>query len=73
MKKLLSKFRIVVPVLVCVFAFTTLLLTGCKEEPPHIHRLEQVEGKVATCTETGKMKHYHCTLCNKNYLTEEAQ
>ncbi len=73
MKKLLSKFRIVVPVLVCVFAFTTLLLTGCKEEPPHIHRLEQVEGKVATCTETGKMKHYHCTLCNKNYLTEEAK
>lgn len=73
MKKLLSKFRIVVPVLVCVFAFTTLLLTGCKEEPPHIHRLEQIEGKVATCTETGKMKHYHCTLCNKNYLTEEAK
>ncbi len=73
MKKLLSKFRIVVPVLVCVFAFTTLLLTGCKEEPPHIHRLEQVEGKVATCTETGKMKHYHCTLCDKNYLTEEAK
>ena len=73
MKKLLSKFRIVVPVLICVFAFTTLLLTGCKEEIPHIHRLEHVAEKVATCTETGEREHYHCTLCDKNYLTEEAK
>ena len=73
MKKLLSKFRIVVPVLMCVFAFTTLMLTGCKDEQPHVHNLELISEKIATCTETGEREHYHCTLCDKNYLTEQAE
>ena len=73
MKKLLSKFKMVVPVLMCVFAFTALMLTGCKDEQPHVHKLELISEKVATCTETGEREHYHCTLCDKNYLTEKAE
>lgn len=72
MKKLLSKFKVLVPALVCLLALTMVLFTGCKEDvPAHTHSMTHVEGTAATCTTTGVKEHYHCTLCEKDFLTEE--
>lgn len=72
MKKLLSKFKVLVPALVCLLALTMVLFTGCKEDvPSHTHSMTHVEGTAATCTTTGVKEHYHCKLCEKDFLTEE--
>ena len=72
MKKLLSKFKVLVPALVCLLALTMVLFTGCKEDvPAHTHSMTHVEGTAATCTTTGVKEHYHCSLCEKDFLTEE--
>ncbi len=71
MKKLLSKFKVLVPALVCLLALTMVLFTGCKEDiPAHVHTMEKVKGTTATCMSTGIREHYHCTLCEKDFLTE---
>ncbi len=71
MKKLLSKFKVLVPAIVCLLALTMVLFTGCGEDTPaHVHNMEKVEGTTATCTTTGMREHYHCTLCEKDFLTE---
>ena len=72
MKKLLSKFKVLVPVLVCLFTLTLVLFTGCKgDDPVHTHTMTHQAEVPATCTETGKKEHYHCSKCGKYFLTEE--
>ena len=72
MKKLLSKFKVLVPALVCLLALTMVLFTGCKEDvPAHTHSMTHVEGTAATCTTTGVKEHYHCSTCEKDFLTKE--
>ncbi len=72
MKKLLSKFKVLVPALVCLLALTMVLFTGCKEDvPAHTHTMTHVEGTAATCTTTGVKEHYHCSTCEKDFLTKE--
>ena len=72
MKKLLSKFKVLVPALVCLLALTMVLFSGCKEDvPAHTHSMTHVEGTAATCTTTGVKEHYHCSTCEKDFLTKE--
>lgn len=72
MKKPLSKFKVLVPALVCLLALTMVLFTGCKEDvPAHTHSMNKVDGTPATCTTAGVKEHYHCSLCEKDFLTEE--
>lgn len=77
MKKI-SKFKVLVPALVCMLSLTTGLLTGCgdeksKEEPvAHVHSVVKVDGKAENCTETGTKEHWHCAGCNKDFQEENA-
>lgn len=72
MKKLLSKFKVLVPALVCLLALTMVLFTGCKEDvPAHTHSMNKVDGTPATCTTAGVKEHYHCSTCEKDFLTKE--
>lgn len=71
MRKLLSKFKVMVPMLVCLLAFTMVLFTGCEEE--HVHDLSKVAGTEATCTTAGVKEHWHCKTCEKDFLTETAE
>ena len=72
MEKLLSKFKVIVPALVCLLALTMVLFAGCKGDvPAHTHSMTLVEGTAATCTQTGVKAHYHCSTCEKDFLTKE--
>lgn len=46
--------------------------TICGYNPDHIHSLEHVEAKEATCTESGNVEYWHCTGCNMNYSSQSA-
>ena len=37
----------------------------------HIHKMQLVEAKEATCTEPGNIKYYHCEKCGENYEDED--
>ena len=43
------------------------IFVGGKSTSQCKHSLSLVEGKVPTCTESGNIAYYHCSLCNKNY------
>lgn len=43
------------------------IFAGGKSSSQCKHSLSLVEGKVPTCTESGNIAYYHCSLCNKNY------
>lgn len=72
MRKLLSKFKVLVPAIVCLLALTMVLFTGCGEDTPqpHVHNLQKVDGTAATCTTTGVKEHWHCEGCDKDFLLE---
>ena len=36
----------------------------------HIHNLEHIPGKTATCTEAGNLEYWHCLVCD-TYFTDE--
>lgn len=59
-----------------VFACTIILvMSGCTVLENitglHIHRMQEVPQIMATCTTSGRLKHYHCTGCGKNFADEK--
>lgn len=38
---------------------------------PHVHEMEKIEAKAATCTEDGVKEHYKCTGCEKYFWDKE--
>ncbi len=34
------------------------------------HELTHIDAKTATCTETGNMEYWHCSVCEKNFTSE---
>lgn len=71
MKKFLSKFKVLVPMLVCVLALTMVLFTGCGET--HTHVMDYIAEYKATCSELGTKAHYHCKNCGKDYSDKEGE
>ncbi len=41
--------------------------------PNHIHVMEKVPAKLATCVEEGNIEHYTCTKCHKNFSDEAGE
>ena len=64
-----------------IFALTTLvmiviilaMLSGCtqKQAAPHVHEIEKVEPKAATCSKDGNREYYVCVVCDETFADVE--
>ena len=69
------KFSLFVTIVVCLLLVVGIL-SACNddsEQDPgvHVHSMELIAAKGATCTEGGNNAYYHCSGCNK-YFKDEA-
>ena len=69
------KFSLLVTIVVCLLLVVGIL-SACNddsEQDPgvHVHSMELIAAKGATCTEEGNNAYYHCSGCNK-YFKDEA-
>ena len=57
-----------------MIVFMLAMLSGCdqKQTVVHVHEIEKVEAKAATCSKDGNREYYVCVVCDETFADAEA-
>ena len=65
--------RIFVATMLAIIAIMLAMLSGCafNQTANHVHELEKVEAKAATCLKNGNREYYICVVCDETFADAE--